>query len=219
MPVTKISFGAFTLNLETRQLLAGERQVHLTPKAFELLRALIVDRPKVLSKAMLQDTLWPDTTVIEANLANLVAELRAALGDQARAPVFIRTAHGYGYAFCGEAAELAAEKSAGPDRARCWLEWGRLRFPLPDGAHVMGRDADVDVQLDAATVSRRHARIVVSDKGMLLEDLESKNGTFRGEERVTAPVALANGDAIRIGSLKVTFFVRSAETPTETLEV
>ena len=113
MPVTKISFGAFTLNLETRQLLAGERQVHLTPKAFELLRALIVDRPKVLSKAMLQDTLWPDTTVIEANLANLVAELRAALGDQARAPVFIRTAHGYGYAFCGEAAELAAEKSAG----------------------------------------------------------------------------------------------------------
>ena len=71
----------------------------------------------------------------------------------------------------------------------------------------MGRDADVDVQLDAATVSRRHARIVVSDKGMLLEDLESKNGTFRGEERVTAPVALANGDAIRIGSLKVTFFV------------
>jgi DNA-binding winged helix-turn-helix (wHTH) protein len=217
VPVTEISFGAFTLNLETRQLLSEGREVHLTPKAYELLSALIVDRPKVLSKAMLQEHLWPDTTVIEANLANLIAEVRAALGDQARAPVFIRTAHGYGYAFCGDAAVVAAEKTAVADRTRCWLEWGRLRFPLPDGAHVVGRDADVDVQLDAATVSRRHARIVVSDKGTLLEDLDSKNGTFRGNERVTAPVALSNGDAIRIGSLQVTFYVRSSDTATETL--
>jgi DNA-binding winged helix-turn-helix (wHTH) protein len=217
VPVTEISFGAFTLNLETRQLLSEGREVHLTPKAYELLSALIVDRPKVLSKAMLQEHLWPDTTVIEANLANLIAEVRAALGDQARAPVFIRTAHGYGYAFCGDAAVVSAEKTAVADRTRCWLEWGRLRFPLPDGAHVVGRDADVDVQLDAATVSRRHARIVVSDKGTLLEDLDSKNGTFRGNERVTAPVALSNGDAIRIGSLQVTFYVRSSDTATETL--
>jgi len=62
MPVTRISFGAFTLNLETRQLLSGEREVHLTPKAFELLRALIVDRPKVLSKALISPTITPPTS-------------------------------------------------------------------------------------------------------------------------------------------------------------
>ena len=193
-----------------------DSEVHLTPKAFELLRALVVDRPKVLSKAELQEHLWPNTTVIEANLANLIAEVRAALGDNARAPAFIRTAHGYGYAFCGEATGPAGTTVA-PDPPRCWLEWGRLRFPLSPGSHVVGRDPDVEIQLDAATVSRRHARLVVSDKGTMLEDFDSKNGTFRGADRVTAPVRLADGDAIRIGSVLVTFHARAAGDATETL--
>ena len=50
--------------------------------------------------------LWPETFVAEANLSNLVAEIREALGDRARAPLFVRTAHGFGYAFCGEATTL-----------------------------------------------------------------------------------------------------------------
>ena len=43
----------------------------------------------------------------------------------------------------------------------------------------------------------------------MLEDFGSKNGTFRGENRVTAPVQLADGDVIRIGSLLVTFHERA----------
>ena len=39
----------------------------------------------------------------------------------------------------------------------------------------------------------------------MLEDFGSKNGTFRGSERVVSPVALADGDAIGIGSLQITF--------------
>jgi DNA-binding winged helix-turn-helix (wHTH) protein len=214
--VTRVSFGVFTLNLETRQLLAAGQEVHLTPKAFELLRALVVERPKVLSKAMLQEHLWPDTTVIEANLANLVAEVRAAVGDNARAPVFIRTAHGYGYAFCGEATVPASETAA-LAVPRCWLEWGRLHFPLTAGSHVIGRDPDADIQLDAATVSRRHARLLVSDQGTTLDDLDSKNGTFRGDDRVTTPVRLDDGDRIRIGSVLVTFHARAAGEVTETM--
>ena len=73
------------------------------------------------------------------------------------------------------------------------------------GEHVIGRDPDVEVRLDASTVSRRHARLVVTAEGTVLEDFGSKNGTFRGGERVTSPVQLADGDAIRIGSLLVTF--------------
>ena len=67
---------------------------------------LVLDRPKVLSKAVLQQRLWPETFVAEANLSNLVAEIREALGDRARAPLFVRTAHGFGYAFCGDATTL-----------------------------------------------------------------------------------------------------------------
>jgi DNA-binding winged helix-turn-helix (wHTH) protein len=210
----KIRFGPFTLDLDTRQLTRGKREVHLAPKALDLLGALVLARPKVLSKAVLLKRLWPKTFVAEANLSNLVAEIREALGDRARTPLFVRTAHGFGYAFCGDATTLPG--TTGPDRPSCWLEWGTRRFPLSAGEHVVGRDPDVEVRLDASTVSRRHARLVVTAEGTVLEDFGSKNGTFRGSERVTSPVQLADGDFIRIGSLLVTFHVRAALGSTET---
>jgi DNA-binding winged helix-turn-helix (wHTH) protein len=212
----RIRFGPFALDLDTRQLIEDKREIHLTPKAFELLTMLLLDRPKVLSKAALQNRLWPDTFVAEANLSNLVAEIREALRDHAHAPTFIRTAHGFGYAFSGEAATLSETPSSPHDRPSCWLEWDRLRFPLALGEHVIGRDPDVEVRLDDATVSRRHARLVVTTEGTVLEDFGSKNGTFRGGERVTGPVRLADGDAIRIGSLLVTFRARSLMMSTDT---
>ena len=126
----KIRFGPFTLDLDTRQLTRDGREIHLAPKAFELLATLALDRPKVLSKAVLQQRLWPETFVAEANLSNLVAEIREALGDRARAPLFVRTAHGFGYAFCGDAMTLPGAVKRTPDRPSCWLEWGTRRFPL-----------------------------------------------------------------------------------------
>jgi DNA-binding winged helix-turn-helix (wHTH) protein len=212
----KIRFGPFTFDLDTRQLTQGGGEIHLSPKAFELLATLVLDRPKVLSKAVLLKRLWPETFVEEANLANLVAEIREALGDRARPPVYVRTAHGFGYAFCGDAATLPDVREVALDRPSCWLEWGRRRFPLSLGEHVIGRDADVEIRLDASTVSRRHARIVVTAESALLEDFASKNGTFRGGARVSAPVRLADGDAIHIGSLLVTYHVRALLMSTDT---
>ena len=200
-----VRFGPFILDADTRQLTKAGGEIRLTAKAFDLLLALVGARPNVLSKAVLQQQLWPDTFVAEANLSNLVAEIRAALEDQARAPVFVRTVHGLGYAFCAAAASLPVAAGPDTDRTSCWLEWGRHRFPLPAGQHVIGRDSDADVRLDQSTVSRRHARLVVTAEETILEDFGSKNGTYRGDERVTSPVQLADGDAIRIGSLLVTF--------------
>ena len=213
----KIRFGAFTLDLDTRQLRTADHDVHLTPKAFELLAMLVMDRPKVLSKAVLQQRLWPETYVAEANLSNLVAEIREALDDQPRTPLFIRTAHGFGYAFCGTASVVKDAAPPAEDRGpSCWLEWGTQRFPLSRGENVVGRDPDVGVRIDATTISRRHARIVVTDDGVTLEDAGSKNGTFREHERVTSPVTIADGDAIHFGSLLVTFRVRTlASTETQ----
>jgi DNA-binding winged helix-turn-helix (wHTH) protein len=214
--ILRIRFGLFTFDVDTRQLTQGDREIHLSPKAFELLATLVRDRPKVLSKAELLKRLWPDTFVEEANLANLVAEIREALGDRARPPLYVRTAHGFGYAFCGDAAALPDVRDLVLPRPSCWLEWGRRRFPLLVGEHVIGRDADVDVRLDASTVSRRHARVVVTAEGALLEDFGSKNGTFLGGARVSAPVRLADGDTIHIGSLLVTYHVRALLMSTDT---
>jgi DNA-binding winged helix-turn-helix (wHTH) protein len=215
-PFVKICFGAFTLDLDTRQLTQAGREIHLEPKAFELLATLARDRPKALSKAELLQRLWRDTVVEEANLSNLVAGIRAALGDDARAPVYVRTMHGFGYAFCGDATTLPARRETAADRPACWLEWESQRFPLSIGEHVIGRDLDVDIRLEGSTVSRRHARLVVTPEGTVLEDFGSKNGTFRGSDRVSAPIPLADGDAIHIGSLLVTFHVRAGAMSTET---
>ena len=98
----------------------------------------------------------------------------------------------------------------------CWVECRGQRFPLTAGENVIGRDHDVEVRIDQSTVSRRHARLVVTGEGTLLEDVASKNGTFLGTERVSAPKRLADGDAIHIGSLLVTFHSRAAVESTET---
>jgi DNA-binding winged helix-turn-helix (wHTH) protein len=211
-----IRFGPFLLDPGTRQLTRAGRGIHLTSKAFELLLGLVEARPNVLSKAALQEHLWPDTFVAEANLSNLVAEIRHALGDSARLPLFVRTVHGRGYAFCGEATVRPAADPGAGGRARCWLEWGRQRFPLTAGAYVIGRDPDVDVRLDASTVSRRHAQLLVTAEQATLEDFGSKNGTFHGDERVTSPIRLADGDAIRIGSLLITFHAHPGSMSTDT---
>ena len=143
----RIRFGPFTLDLECRQLTRAGHEIHLEPKAFELLSVLVLERPKALSKADLQARLWPGTFVAEANLSNLVAEIRAALSDPARAPKFVRTAHRFGYAFCGDAVSLTDAGDAAPARLWCRLEANGRRFPLPTGEHVIGRDADVDNQI------------------------------------------------------------------------
>jgi len=216
----RIRFGPFVLDLDTRQLTREGREIHLSPKAFELLLTLVVDRPKVISKTVLQARLWPETFVAEANLSNLVAEIRGALGDPPRAPRFIRTAHGFGYAFVADATVQHRSAEASVDQPKCWIEWGQRRFPMLVGEYVVGRDPDVEVRFDHSTVSRRHARFVVTASGTVLEDVASKNGTFRAGERVTSPVLLADGDAIRIGSLLLTFRMRAAcgLTDTEALE-
>ena len=212
----QIRFDPFILDLDTRQLLRAGREIHISPKAFELLTTLVSERPKAMSKADLQERLWPNTFVVEANLSNLIAEIRESLDDQAESPRFLRTARGFGYAFCANVSESAPRDEVRPPQPQCWLEWGQRRFPLSAGEHVIGRDPDVDVRLDATTVSRRHARVVVTDDDVMIEDFDSKNGTFRGDERVTAPVPLTDGDNIRIGSLVLTFHVRGPGS-TETM--
>jgi Tol biopolymer transport system component/DNA-binding winged helix-turn-helix (wHTH) protein len=106
------SFGDFRLDEERRQLLRGDTPLPVEPKAFELLSLLVERQPRALSKAQIHGVLWAGTFVSESALAGLVADLRAALGDDARRPRFIWTVHGFGYAFCGEARDDGQPRAA-----------------------------------------------------------------------------------------------------------
>jgi DNA-binding winged helix-turn-helix (wHTH) protein len=199
----RISFGDFVLDIGRRELLRGPESLHLSPKALELLAALLARRPEAMAKAELSQKLWPTTFVAEANLANLVAEIRRALGDVAREPRFIRTIHSFGYAFCGDALDATAVQSSRPVLYR--LESRATSVALVEGENLLGRTRQSVVVLDSATVSRRHAMIRISNDAAILEDLGSKNGTRLEGRRVTEPTRLVDGNEIRVGSV-VLFF-------------
>src|SRR6476661_7714572 len=139
------TFGEFTLDTDSRQLRQDDVERHLSPKAFDLLRLLVENRPRALSKAELHERLWPATFVSEATLTSLVAEVRSALGEKAGNERFIRTVHRFGYAFKGEATETGAPVDRSGDRTRCWVIWEWGQVALKEGDHLLGRDADVAI--------------------------------------------------------------------------
>ncbi len=208
-------FGEFELDQSGRQLLRNGRQLRLSPKAFALLDLLLDRRPAALSKAEIRDRVWPRTFVADSNLTSLVTDLRTVLGDDARRPRFLRTVYGFGYAFCGEVG-----RPPGPSpraTGRCRLYGDGREIALVDGEVILGRGDDADVLVDAASVSRRHARIRVRDGRATLEDLGSKNGTSVQGESLVEPRELRDGDEIRLGYVPLTFKVlRTAAESTRT---
>jgi DNA-binding winged helix-turn-helix (wHTH) protein len=208
--VRTLRFAEFLIDSKSRRLARGNKDVRLSPKAFDLLRLLLHRRPDVLSKDELLTAIWPDTHVIEANLNVVVAEIRRALGDDRHAPRFIRTVHAVGYAFCGQATEVD-EAQARPG-SRCWLSWKDRSFALADGDNVIGRDPRSQIWLDDESVSRRHARISVEQDVASIEDLDSTNGTLLNREPLDSVAVLRDGDVVDVGSLQLTFRALSDTT-------
>jgi DNA-binding winged helix-turn-helix (wHTH) protein len=212
-----VYFGEFVLDLDARELFRGRQSIALSPKAYQLLESLVESRPKALSKIALQDRLWPDTFVVEKNLANLVAEIRGVLGDDPTHPRFVRTVHRFGYAFRespGEARPGDPINRGGNPRFR--LVWSEGRAGLGEGEHLLGRDPDLELFLDSPGVSRRHALISICGAEATIEDLGSKNGTFVDGKRLVAPRQLVDGDSVRVGSVELTFHVLQTRGSTRT---
>jgi DNA-binding winged helix-turn-helix (wHTH) protein len=214
----RVSFGDCVLDLERRQLVRKDRDVHLTPKAFDLLALLVAERPRAIAKTKIHDRLWPGTFVTESNLTTLVTELRKALGDTARSPRYVQTVHRFGYAFCGSATDRSERPAISRRRGRHFtLEWDGGQVALHDGENVIGREDDATAWIESASVSRRHARILIAEGRATLEDLGSKNGTFYRGQRITSPVVLANDESIVVGLVPMRFRFSEAAPSTRTV--
>jgi DNA-binding winged helix-turn-helix (wHTH) protein len=213
----RVRFGECVFDAGTRQLSVRGEPVHLSRKAFQILELLLSNRPKAVSKSEIQERLWPGTFVSEGTLTSLLAEVRSATGDSARDSLFIRTVHGFGYAFSGIAEELRGGVSPVPrQNLVCRLVWGNREIALSPGENLLGRDEGAVVWIESALVSRRHARIVVDERGAVLEDLGSKNGTYLRGKRIEAPSKLADEDQVTIGPASMIFrvFKETASTAT-----
>ena len=212
----RLRFGDCVLDSGTREVFRRETLVRLSPKAFQLLELLATNRPNAISKDKIHEALWPGSFVVDGNLANLISEVRDAVGDDARQPRVIRTVQRFGYAF---QAETVAESGPGlidAGDAVYRLLWGEREIALATGENPIGRERNSIVWIDDFDVSRNHARIVIDGSGARLEDLGSKNGTFLRGEKIVAAAPLADGDIVRVGGATMVFrvFLRSGPTAT-----
>jgi DNA-binding winged helix-turn-helix (wHTH) protein len=205
-------FAPFTLDDGRRTLTRDGIDVHVTPKAFDLLVLLVSQTPRVVPKSELHRRLWPDSYVSDATLLGLVKEVRRAL-DDGSAPSRIRTVHRVGYAVAAVLEPGSAVRGAS---ARHWLVLSDRAVVLAGGDNVIGREPSAAVCLGLAGVSRRHARVVVADDTAILEDLGSKNGTKVGGRVVRSAVALRDGDQIQIGPSVLVYRMAESGLSTET---
>jgi len=186
----RFRFAEFVFDSGLHRLSRDGQPVEFSPKAYALIEILLQARPAAVSKEVLYDRLWPKTFVEPGNLHNLVSEIRSALGDDSRS--MIRTVHGFGYAF-------AAEGSTATTPSSLAVRLGGELLPLHAGENIIGRDPKAAIVIDSPDVSRHHARLLVSDDAVTLEDLGSKNGTFVAGKRLTTPTLVRGGDQITVG--------------------
>jgi DNA-binding winged helix-turn-helix (wHTH) protein len=212
--------GPCRIDADRRELIRDGKEQHLSPKAFDLLIALLSARPTVVTKDQLMSQIWPGVYVAECNLPTLIAEIRTAIGDSARAPRFIKTHFSIGYSFIGEVSEMARTATAPPLGPTSTLRIGQRRVILGQGESTVGRDAECDVVINDSSVSRHHATIVVSGRQAVIRDLDSKNGTRVGGVRITAETMLESGEVVTFGSIDAEFVVEvPSNASTQTIDI
>jgi DNA-binding winged helix-turn-helix (wHTH) protein len=212
----RLGFGDCTFDRERRELTRHGSVVHTGPKLLRLLELLLDSRPRALSKEEIHTSLWTGTFVSDATLTSLVAELRAAIGDDARKPTLVRTIHGYGYIFCGDVSSAAHQSGHERPGGSYRIILGEREIALSHGQQVLGRAQDAAVFVDDVGVSRHHARITIGETGATLEDLGSKNGTILNGRAIDSPTVLADGALIVLGATALKFRVFNAAGSTET---
>jgi DNA-binding winged helix-turn-helix (wHTH) protein len=198
----RVRFGDCILDTDSRELSRAGKPVRVTPKVFGLLELLLERRPKAVPKEQIHELLWPRTFVTDTALTTVVKEARAAIGDDARNPRFIRTIPGFGYAFTED---VRPERGPARTAPSYRIAAQGAEVNLAEGENVLGRGAESVLWIEHETVSRRHARIRVEQGQAVLEDLESKNGTFLRGERLEGPAELVDGDEFQLGEVPVRF--------------
>lgn len=85
-----------------------------------------------------------------------------------------------------------------------------LEIPLKKDKFLIGRAKECALRAGSEAISRRHCAIIRREKGWMVRDLGSRNGTHVNGEKITQEVPLKDGDELRVGPLK--FRVAAAES-------
>lgn len=203
-----VRFGLFELDLKTGELRKRGGRIALQDQPFQVLAMLVAHAGDLVTREELRAALWPDAVFVDFDhgLNKAVGKIRRALGDLADSPRFVETLKRRGYRFIAPVERLEHTDSAPSANGRLSsarlvrFVWDDRAIPLPAGTHLIGRDPESAIWIDSSVVSRRHARLVIDELGVTLEDLSSHNGSFVNQERLAGVRRLLHGDEIRIGN-------------------
>jgi DNA-binding winged helix-turn-helix (wHTH) protein len=113
-----IVFDPFCLDRSNECLWRGSEVIKLRPKAYAVLNQLVEHSGKLVTKEELLATVWPETFVTDAVLKVTIRQLRDALDDDPKTPLFIETAHRRGYRFIGRTANGGPPATKTPETLR-----------------------------------------------------------------------------------------------------
>lgn len=188
-------FEPFRVDVTDERLWRGEDVVHLTNKAFSVLRYLAENPAQLVTKDALLDAVWPDTNVSEAAMTVCIRELRQALEDDAQSPQFIETVRGRGYRFI--APVTTVDRSQAQQKAGATADPSPGYFPRTPRSFVIrpaplvGREielARLHQWFDTALTGVRRVGFIIGEAGIGKTTLVD---AFMAE--------VENGDALWIG--------------------
>jgi len=93
----KTRIGPCEVDLQQRQLSVKGKAVSLSPRAWDVLEYLAINRGRLVTTEKLLELLWPGRSADETYVRKTISEIRKALNDDARAPVYVRTVPKHGY--------------------------------------------------------------------------------------------------------------------------
>lgn len=151
-------FGRFTLRTGDHCLLSGGQEIYLRPKTYETLLYLLRHQGRLVTKNELLDAVWADVEVTENVLSQCIMEARAALGDEAQNPQFLKTLPRLGYEFIAEVerfGEIAGGEEVVEEELRAVSVVTTEEVVDPDRSEPEAPGKATDVPAQAALPARR----------------------------------------------------------------
>jgi DNA-binding winged helix-turn-helix (wHTH) protein/predicted ATPase len=158
-------FAPFRLDPVNQQLWHGEKTVPLRPKLFAVLRHLLEQAGRLVTREELRAAAWPHTAISESVMRGTIRELRDALGDDATAARFIETVPHRGYRFVASVTTERAARADAPDGGPSPVPGG----PRARDSLLIGRDAELARLrkcLECAMLGTRQVVFVTGEPGL-----------------------------------------------------
>src|SRR2546423_2051500 len=196
-------FGPYLLDASERVLLRGEETVHLTPKEFDTLLALVRGGGRVMSKEELLKEIWPDTFVGEATLAQNVFTLRKALGEAEGGKPYVETVPRRGYRFAAKVRERREEEMTGGTDESTDESHAVVNVETASRNQTASQNQEAaDRSLEAAGRRLHDAtehRVETADDNVCEDSsLVARDGVEQPERRGVAASAASNGHAANV---------------------